>query len=42
MITKQPSQFEAARAEISKSEALAKLAELRRSFSEKAKSNEPT
>ena len=37
MITKQPSQFEAARAEIIKSEALAKLAELRRSFSEKAK-----
>ena len=42
MITKQPSQFEAARAEIIKSEALAKLAELRRSFTEKAKSNEPT
>ena len=42
MITKQPSQFEAARAEIIKSEALAKLAELRRSFSQKAKSNEPT
>ena len=42
MITKQPSQFEAARAEIIKSEALAKLVELRRSFSEKAKSNEQT
>jgi hypothetical protein len=40
MITKQPTQFETARAEIIKSEALAKLAELRRSFGEKVKSNE--
>ena len=40
MITKQPTQYETARAEIIKSEALAKLAELRRSFGEKVKSNE--
>jgi hypothetical protein len=40
MITNQPTQYETARAEIIKSEALAKLAELRRSFGEKVKSNE--
>ena len=40
MITKQPTQYETARAEIIKSEALAKLAELRRSFGEKVKSDE--
>lgn len=40
MITKQTTQYEKARTEIAKSEALAKLAELRRSFGEKVKSNE--
>lgn len=40
MITRQPSQFEKARAEIIKSESLAKLAELRQSFGEKIKNNE--
>jgi hypothetical protein len=40
MITRQPSQFEKACAEIIKSESLAKLAELRQSFGEKIKNNE--